>query len=108
RRARRVATTATPSSKSAFAKRDQRIRGWLLREPLRMFLRLHHEYRPHHAGVIRPAILRTKKAIFPRSRGREPFRGVAPGNDILLATKIGNKEIVDHVLRRHDELDRLV
>src|SRR5262249_17319746 len=56
-----------------------------------------------HSRVLGAAILRAEKVIGPRFRCAEPQHCVPPREHVLLHTKCGNIETVDHVLRGHDQ-----
>ena len=45
--------------------------------------------------------------ILARLRRREPLGRVTTRHDILFVAKAGHEEIVDHILRSHDQLHRL-
>ena len=75
-------------------------------EPRLVIRRLHRDNLADHLRVIGSTILSTEQVIFARAGRLEPFRHKTSGHDILLDAKRWNEKIMDHILRRQDQLHR--
>src|SRR5579859_7998541 len=73
------------------------------RKPGRIIVRIHDGDPAPHDGVVRAAILRTKKVVAPRLRGTEPHGVVMTGDDVHLYAERRNEKVEDDILTGEDK-----
>src|SRR5688500_16505970 len=74
-------------------------------EPVIKLSGLHYYDLSKHARVVHAAVFSAEEPIGAGFGRFEPLRCVFAGHDVGLQAKRGYEEIMDHIFRRHDQLD---
>src|SRR5579864_8669272 len=100
-----MATTAPVAHEKRFTRFGQGLARIVLGEPPLVIAWGHRHDLTDHVGVIHAAELGAEKMIGPGLVHAEPEGFVAARQDVMFDPECGNREVMDDILRGHEELD---